>query len=179
MDSNGSGEVDLGGAEKKGKHAVDTIPEGTEWVLGRVYAKWCGHCVHMKEDWDKLKTSVGDEKGGKVAVVDIEDIVMNSELPKLNKKYFKHHSGIQSAGFPTIFIYKTDNADNTLDYYKGERTYGAMKHWVESKLSTAPIPPSTHKHKRKMGGGLRGNGGSRKKKSLRRKKNKTRRCGRN
>ena len=106
-----------------------------DWIVGRIYADWCGHCVQMKEMWNRLKKDMKKKKGGAVVLIDIQDMEMGHKLPKLNKTYFQkgNHAGVKSSGFPTIFMFQVSNPGNTLEYYKGARDYLSMKSWIENK----------------------------------------------
>ena len=108
---------------------MDKIGNGGKrgkWVFGRVYAEWCGHCKAMESDWEKLKSDSKHIWGGKVSVVDIEDKEMATKIPTVNPK-------IVSNGFPTLFSFKADKPDTTLEYYTGERTLSSMMAWLKGK----------------------------------------------
>ena len=74
------------------------------WIV-LFYANWCGHCTHMKPEWNKFKSSI--PKGLNVAEVE------NSSMPLLEKTP-------EIRGFPTIKMFK-DNVE--VDEFKeSERT---------------------------------------------------------
>ena len=138
-----------------------------DWIVGRIYADWCGHCVQMKEMWVRLKKDMKRKKGGAVVLIDIRDMEMGYKLPKLNKTYFQkgNHAGVKSSGFPTIFMFQVSNPGNTLEYYKGARDYLSMKSWIENKMRGRKPPKmnrmkggkKTRNHKtKKMGGRKQG-----------------------
>jgi len=114
-----------------------------DWIVGRVFAEWCGHCQNMKEDWKSLKEVIEKEKGGKIKFIDIEDIHMD-KLKEMNDNYFDKKQVVQSSGFPTIFVFHVNKPNNTLDYYKGERNLGSMKDWIETHMKSS--------HNKSMGG---------------------------
>jgi len=106
-----------------------------DWIVGRVFADWCGHCVQMKDMWIRLKKDMKKKKGGAVVLIDIQDMEMGYKLPKLNKTYFQRgDAGVKSSGFPTIFMFQVSNPEKTLEYYKGARDYLSMKTWIENKI---------------------------------------------
>ena len=84
------------------------------------YAKWCGHCKDMKEDWDNLNEF--EMKNFKMMC--IEDSNIDPELKKTHK----------IGGFPTLKIY---NNGKFSDYESG-RTFNDFekhfsKHFVKCK----------------------------------------------
>jgi thiol-disulfide isomerase/thioredoxin len=106
-----------------------------DWIVGRIFADWCGHCVQMKDTWNRLKKDMKNKKNGSVVLIDIQDMEMGYKLPKINKTYFqKGDAGVKSSGFPTIFMFRVSNPGNTLEYYKGARDYLSMKTWIENKM---------------------------------------------
>lgn len=102
-----------------------------DWIVGKVYAEWCGHCRNMKEDWSRLKEDIKTEKGEKIKFVDIEDIHID-KLKDLNDEYFDKKQVIESSGFPTIFMFDVKKPTATLDYFKGERNLKSMKDWIDT-----------------------------------------------
>jgi len=123
--------VAVGEPEKKMKHMETAEPE---WIIGRLYANWCGHCISMKEAWNDLKKDM--EKEEKIKMIDIEDVEIETKLAELNKKYFPNKTSVTSGGFPTIFIFQTTNPEKTLKYYTGDRTKEKMKTWIEEHTQT-------------------------------------------
>jgi len=112
-----------------------------DWIVGRIFADWCGHCVQMKDMWNRLKKDMKKKKGGAVVLIDIQDMEMGYKIPKLNKTYFqKGDAGVKSSGFPTIFMFQVSNPGNTLEYYKGARDYLSMKSWIENKTRRIKPP---------------------------------------
>ena len=127
-----------------GREAVDVIESenkikpmeaaASEWIVGRLYADWCGHCISMKEAWVALKKDM--EKEGKIKFIDIQDVEIETKLAELNEKYFLNKTGVKSGGFPTIFLFQTTNPENPPLYYTGERTKEEMKKWIETNTQT-------------------------------------------
>ena len=106
-----------------------------EWIVGKIYADWCGHCVNMAKAWEELKTKMQKEKGGKVKIIDIEEKQMADKIPKLNQTYFHGKELIKGSGFPTLFMFHTKHPHKTLNYYKGNRDLLAMKQWIEQTMT--------------------------------------------
>ena len=118
-----------------------------QWIVGRIYAEWCGHCINMKSAWNKLRDN-NEEKGGKeekVKFIEIEDVNLELELPELNKKYFHGKEGVKSSGFPTIFIFHAEEPHKTLKYYSGERDVKSMSHWIEENIRSTNSTNSNNK----------------------------------
>jgi thiol-disulfide isomerase/thioredoxin len=109
-----------------------------KWIVGRIFAEWCGHCRNMEKAWEELQNKIKEEKKGEVEFVEIEDIEMGKRLPSMNEKYFHKEGGkkggIESSGFPTIFMFHVGKASETLTYYKGEREMSPMKYWIEDNM---------------------------------------------
>jgi thiol-disulfide isomerase/thioredoxin len=102
--------------------------EKPDWVVGRIYADWCGHCVNMKEDWEKIKKKM---ENGKVKFLDIEEKEKGTKIPNMNNTYFRRKELVKSSGYPTIFMFQVKNPKGTLQYYTGGRTYDLMKGWIK------------------------------------------------
>lgn len=123
--------VKVGETENKMK-PMETA--ASEWIVGRLYADWCGHCISMKEAWVALKKDM--EKEGKIKFIEIQDVEIETKLAELNEKYFPNKTGVKSGGFPTIFLFQTTNPENPPLYYTGERTKEEMKKWIETNTQT-------------------------------------------
>ena len=139
--------------QQQEQHDVIEGGRKPDWIVGRIYADWCGHCVQMKEMWVRLKKDMKKKKGGAVVFLDIQDMEMGHKLPKLNKTYFQkgNHEGVKSSGFPTIFMFQVSNPGNTLEYYKGARDYLSMKTWIENKIKSRQRNPSSKMNRMKGG----------------------------
>ena len=98
-----------------------------------IWMNGCGHCEHMKPEWDKLKNKTELSKH-KVIFVDVE-----SELANLLPT--KH--GVINGGYPTLKLIKIGGKDQQL--YDGGRTSEDMSNFIMVKL-TEP---------KKMMGGMR------------------------
>ena len=111
--------------------------ENPDWIVGRIYADWCVHCINMKKDWQALKSDMAKEKVGKVKFMDIEEKEMPDKLQSLNGTYFGGKDAVQSSGFPTIFMFRAKTKSPVLDYYKGERNLESMKQWITSSMGSS------------------------------------------
>lgn len=141
------------------------------FVIGKIYADWCGYCQMMNPAWKEMVASIEEEMkpvvveksplkyhkkyvskdGNKVVeVIEIESESMDDELPYIQKEYSPEIE--MQGGFPTLFKI----ANRKVSYYGGERTAEKMKQWYFS-------------NKKTTSGGTR-----RKRKHRKTKKNKTR-----
>ena len=93
-------------------------------LVGKVYAKWCGHCQSLKPEWKKMKDELKSKMknmGYYIHFIEIEE----SQQNKLAK--FKHRfPDLNVNGYPTIF----KHTGGSLEYYNGSRTADAMVNWV-------------------------------------------------
>ena len=108
--------------------------------VGRIHADWCGHCVSLKGEWNKLKNMFRHHAGRSLKNVtidhhdfeDSEDQKMqghfvDKELEKYNRTHLEH-SNVKVAlqgGFPTIFRV----LNGQLEYYNGERVAPSLFSW--------------------------------------------------
>lgn len=135
-----------------GNEASPPLPQ--KWILGRIHAEWCGHCIRMKRDWNLLRIQMKKEKRGVLEIKDIEEKEMHSMLEELHSTYFHGKGRIQSGGFPTIFMFRTDDPEKTLVYYTEDRNYAAMKNWIERTMrsQSGVARPHSSRHTKKIGG---------------------------
>ena len=134
--------VEGGREAHSGKHSPVMKPHTKtkmpKWIIGKVFAEWCGHCKTLKGEWEKLKTVMKKEKGGAVEFIEIEDIEMENKLHEMNQTYFqKGNKKVSSTGFPTIFMFQVANPDKTLKYFvppSGERTMSTLKTWINKNM---------------------------------------------
>jgi thiol-disulfide isomerase/thioredoxin len=128
-----------------------------QWIVGKVFAKWCGYCITLKGEWEKLKTVMKKEKGGAVEFIEIEDIEMENKLHEMNQTYFqKGNKKVSSTGFPTIFMFQVANPSKTLNYYNrsdGERIMIDLKTWIKKNMSgsVSSVKSETKGGRRKTG----------------------------
>jgi thiol-disulfide isomerase/thioredoxin len=134
-----------------------THSKSPQWIVGKVFAEWCGHCITMKGEWENLKSVMKKEKGGAVEFIEIEDVEMKDRLHEMNQTYFqKGNEKVSSTGFPTVFMFQVANPAKTLDYFvppSGKRTMSAMKIWIKKNMGDSV---SSMKSKSKGGRGKTG-----------------------
>ena len=95
-------------------------------IVGLIYAKWCGHCKAMKDDWKNL-TNFLNGKVAKVIEIESADADKESRINNLNNKYVGGER-LNGDSFPVIF--KIQN--NKIQSYNGMRDFESMKSWVFS-----------------------------------------------
>ncbi len=136
--------VKIGSTYKRKKSRVNTRKKRKDLkhkiCVGKIFADWCGHCVALKPEWDKMKKMIKQHNTKKThfdfcEIGDTEQnnmkgLTVDKMLIKLNKKYFPN--GEQKVaileGFPTIFKIR----DNKLEYYSGPRIAEEMYTWFTS-----------------------------------------------
>lgn len=100
-------------------------------IVGRIHAKWCGHCKNLEPEWAKMKKQIGKDK---VRFVSIEQTHEEPHLARLNK-----HLGIVDddkkvklqGGYPTIFKAHNDQ----VEYYNGPRMANEIAAWAKTSMS--------------------------------------------
>ena len=118
------------------------MPRTKHIVIGKIYADWCGHCVALKPEWEKMKRLVRLQMGRKLNHVHIDIIEMGDTeenkaagktvdglIAEFNAKYLPAADPsmkVTSNGFPTIF--KVCNGK--VEYYQGERLGQSMYKWA-------------------------------------------------
>lgn len=99
----------------------DTPYHNKPLVYGHIYSDQCGHCIHMKPEWNKVCNKIND--------VQLRDIGHNyeTEVANLNNEY---RTDLKYEGFPTI--YRITKKNHPVQYYQGERTAPMIEQWVYS-----------------------------------------------
>jgi thiol-disulfide isomerase/thioredoxin len=105
------------------------VPHKNTFVIGKIYANWCGHCTDLAPKWNKL-TKILRKKIPKrqLIISSIESENVDNGLSTLNQTYLSNSDAkvaIQG-GYPTIF--KVVN--NKIHYYEGPRELAPMLKWA-------------------------------------------------
>jgi len=88
----------------------------TNWLV-KYSAEWCGHCVGMQNEWDKLYNNNSKRLANRgVKLVTVDHSVMEQVEEKLGNQNVQ--------GFPTIRMIKGNQ--ETIDY-NGERNADSLK----------------------------------------------------
>ena len=93
------------------------------FLLVKIHANWCPHCVNLRPEWSKLLNNI-NTKSYRPEVVDIEEQQIH-KLDLLNKKY-NFNTPIQSNGYPTIVkVYK-----GKPEYFQGSPDSESIIKWL-------------------------------------------------
>ena len=97
-------------------------------TIGKIWARWCPHCITLIPAWDKMKKLVNQNSRVKPDYMEVEE----SELYKIEQFNQTNPNGtfVDSArGYPTI--YKI--VGGKVEYYAGERDAVKMAEWALNK----------------------------------------------
>ena len=121
-DNQGNGVTPLDGGRRSKKRTRKN--HKNKVIVGKVYAKWCGHCKTLKPEWAKMKNIVLKKKANKhISFAEFEE----GEKLKLSKFENANKVSLMVGGYPTLFKVSGGN----VEYYNGERNANAMKNWAE------------------------------------------------
>lgn len=122
---------DIGGTKQKHSKKI---------CIGKIHADWCGHCVRLKPEWEKMKKLIKTDMGRNlkntsIEFIDIGDTDENRHsgktvdimLEEFNKEHMSNSEQKLEldGGYPTVF--KIHNGE--LEYYKGDRNAEEMYKW--------------------------------------------------
>lgn len=122
---------------RKNRAKVRIVPV----TIGKIWAKWCPHCITLIPAWDKMKQIIRKKTRAEPQYMEVEE----SELYKIDQFNKTNPNGtfIDSArGYPTI--YKI--VGGKVEYYTGEREPKKMVEWA---LNNKRIHGGTRKLKSK------------------------------
>jgi thiol-disulfide isomerase/thioredoxin len=118
-------------------------------VAGKIFADWCGHCVALKPEWEKLKRNMKHQMGRSIKNIQIvfEEIgeteknkkqgkTVDGMIAKFNEKYMSNSPQklALDGGYPTIFMYCPKTG--MLKYYQGARTSDELWKWYKSECDS-------------------------------------------
>mmetsp|Transcript_2672 Transcript_2672/g.7943 ORF Transcript_2672/g.7943 Transcript_2672/m.7943 type:complete len:497 (+) Transcript_2672:181-1671(+) len=102
----------------KGEDAFAALIKENDFVAVEFYAPWCGHCKKLAPEWETAaKTFKGEEP--KVVLANIDCTA--EENKALAEKY-----GVK--GFPTIKVFRGNDAENAGDYEGPREAKGIVTH---------------------------------------------------
>lgn len=96
-------------------------------IIGKIWAKWCPHCISLIPAWNDMKKIIKRKTNFKPKYMETEE----SELHKIDQYNESRSDGQfidKSRGYPTIYKIRGGN----IEYYSGERTPQAMADWMMS-----------------------------------------------
>jgi len=107
------------------KKVANTHSQHKPIMIGLVYANWCGHCQHLKPEWEKMKESLLKHphfKDGKIIEIEDGDVEKEEKMKAI-------HPNLTVGGYPTIF--KKDSKG--IGYYSGNRHSNELLKWALEK----------------------------------------------
>lgn len=100
---------------------IEDDPKDT--YVGKLYADWCVHCKHMKNDWQMMQEALQEEANNGIRVPIILNIESNYE-----DGFKQKNPSFEASGYPTIFK-KKPNMD--FEYYGGARSSKDFIKWAK------------------------------------------------
>ena len=120
-------QLEEGGQANRARVKRHTYKKRHPFVVGKVYANWCGHCQSLKPEWSKMKGLLKKRKHG-IKYVEIEETQKDQKFAEVKQKYGVE---IQANGYPTLFKIE----GGKLSYYDGQRTAEQMSDWYSNSSS--------------------------------------------
>lgn len=115
--------VDLNG---KQPHKPLIKKDKPKVVIFLIYADWCTHCQHMKNDWHSMKNTLLKKYPSSFEIEEIESAEQPSGLERLKNKYLlKQDPDIP--GYPTIGGIKNGSL---VMYNKPARDYNSLTNFA-------------------------------------------------
>lgn len=111
---------------------------GKKVVVGKIYAKWCGHCIALEPEWDSMKETLGivdtettSKQNTKFILEEIEESEKDEKIKFVNDTYLTNSTIKLSSqyGYPTIFKIK----NGILTYYNGPRKQTNLVNFFDKK----------------------------------------------
>lgn len=93
-------------------------------------ATWCGHSKRLQPTWDKLQQDLREHP-----FIDVIDMKCDGGP---EKQAVCQAMGIQ--GFPTVLMKRPDGV---ILEYRGDRSLGDLKKWIETSLKVQAPPDSS------------------------------------
>jgi len=105
------------------------VPNKNTFVIGKIYADWCGHCTALAPKWNKLTKLLRTKIPKRHLVIsNIESENVENGLSTLNQQFLSNSDekvAVQG-GYPTIFKI----VNNKIHYYEGPRELAPMLKWA-------------------------------------------------
>ena len=122
-------------------------PKKNAFVIGKIYANWCGHCTALAPKWKTLMKIIRKKiPKHQLIITEIESENIENGLSTLNETYLQNSDekvAVQG-GYPTIFkIVK-----NKIHYFDGPRDIAPMLKWaLEGRQNKSTKMTRTRKNK--------------------------------
>ncbi len=97
-------------------------------TIGKIWAKWCGHCLNLIPVWDKMKQLVNQNAKSLPTYMEVEE----ADIKQIDDFNESNPNGTfidKARGYPTI--YKI--VGGKIEYYTGEREAKKMAEWALNK----------------------------------------------
>ena len=111
------------------KKPTTIVPHKNTFVIGKIYADWCGHCTALAPKWNKLTKILRTKIPKRQLIISsIESENVENGLSTLNQQFLSNSDekvAVQG-GYPTIFKI----VSNKIHYYEGPRELGPMLKWA-------------------------------------------------
>lgn len=118
------------------------------FVVGKIYATWCGHCVALEPRWKKLTQQLRKNvpKKRNLVIAEIESENMDAGLAALNATHLPNSDKKVelNGGYPTIFKIM----DGKVTYYEGPREVKPMVIWALDGLKSKYTKKNNTRNKR-------------------------------
>jgi len=104
-------------------------PKKNVFVIGKIYADWCGHCIALAPKWKTLMKILRTKIPKRQLIIsDIEADNLEGGLSTLNQQFLldSHDKVAVQGGYPTIFKI----VNNKIHYYEGHRDVAPMLKWA-------------------------------------------------
>ena len=114
---------------KHSRKNVANLGKPNVLLIGKIYANWCGHCEHLKPEWNKMKASIRNKlktvNNIAVRFVEIEQNEEQQKVGKINRVYLKNSEQKLSVqrGYPTLFKIH----GGQVEYFQGGRSAEEME----------------------------------------------------
>ena len=110
------------------------------FTIIKLYADWCGHCIRMAPEWERLTSKI-EKKQNAPEIVNIE----SKELYKLDEINNNLNKKVEVQGYPTIAKIK----NGKITYYSGPRVTNKMLKWIMPKSTKAKKTKKKQKSRRR------------------------------
>jgi thiol-disulfide isomerase/thioredoxin len=112
---------------KKKPQKKVTFKTSPEYIYGKIYATWCGHCQVLEPEWKKVEESLYPNKSINIESAESEKLIRDFNTHYTKK--LKINVYLKANGYPTIF--KLNKIGGNVEYYEGNRSHGEILDWIK------------------------------------------------